>query len=143
MAINFKDKRSKGLFATIAQAGHYVELRDGEWVTDDESEVQIIIDNYDESQAPLESLNPIQFQWMLAFTGLEDVWELVKQYLKEHDRATYAYVRAQEVQVQYRFEVTMSQISQLAPVISSVAADYDVSEPAIRAAWILALDVDL
>lgn len=60
------------------------------------------------------SLTPPQFEWLLAFTGLEEVWQAMLSATRDTDRATYAMLSAQLRQPRFRLGVTLGMIAQLA-----------------------------
>lgn len=80
-----------------------------------------------------------QFEWLLTFTGLDDVWDALRSALKETDRAKCATLDLQRNQTNFRLSVTLQFISDLSSVISQVAPDTDLRETTIRAAWKQAL----
>jgi len=79
-----------------------------------------------------------QFAWMLAYTGLGDVWDKVELQLKD-DRAQYAAVKSARSAGRFKIGATLEAVKMLKPVAQAVAPDTDLSEGAIRAAWKLAL----
>jgi hypothetical protein len=58
MAIQYLEK-GIGLHAAIVAAGHWLEQRDGAWVSDDDAAVQSIIDGYTIDQARQDACNRI------------------------------------------------------------------------------------
>lgn len=92
-----------------------------------------------EAQASTADLTKPQFEWLLAYTGLDDVWDALEVSLKVIDRPTYATLKLQRNQTNFRLPVTLKFISDLSDQIALVAPDTDLSEPTIRAAWAQAL----
>lgn len=88
-----------------------------------------------EAQASTADLTKPQFEWLLAFTSLDEVWDALEDSLKVTDRPTYATVKLQRNQTNFRLPVTLKFISDLSDQIALVAPDADLSEPTIRAAW--------
>lgn len=83
-------------------------------------------------------LTPVQFEWLLAFTGLDEVWQTLEAALKDQDRAEYASLRAQRLQARFFLSVTLEMVAKLRQIAAQVAPGVDLSEAAIRAAWELA-----
>lgn len=134
MALNYSDK-GIGLIEAIEQSGYSIMRLDGVWVSSDDAAVQAIIDAYVE---PVPDLRPPQFAFLLALTGLDDVWEALEATLKSHDRAMYAQLYAQKWQSRFVFDVTMGMIGSFAPLVAQIAPQIDLSEEAIKAAWMTA-----
>jgi len=88
------------------------------------------------------ALTPVQFKWLLAFTGLEQVWDAMLEATKG-DPGTYAMLKAQLEQPTFRLGKTLDIIAQLSTQIANVAPGVDVSEPTIRAAWAQAEQVNI
>lgn len=88
-----------------------------------------------------DDLTKPQFEWLLAYTGLDDVRDALELSLKGIDRATYATLKLQRNQTNFRLPVTLKFILDLSDQIALVAPDTDLSEPTIRAAWAQALAV--
>lgn len=92
-----------------------------------------------EEAARTADLTKPQFEWLLAYTGLDDVWDALEISLKSIDRATYATLKLQRNQTNFRLPVTLKFISDLSDQIALIAPDTDLSDPTIRAAWAQAL----
>lgn len=131
MAINHTEK-GPGLILAVERAGHWLICVDGVWQSSDDDAVQAIIDSYVE---PVPDLTPAQFAFLLALTGLDDVWANLETTLKASDRAQYAMLYAQKFQKRFVFDVTMAMVSRFA---AFVPPETDLSEPTIRAAWMQA-----
>jgi hypothetical protein len=89
---------------------------------------------------PFPDFRPLDFEWLLAFSGLGDVWDMIEAQLKETDRARYADVRAQRRAEVYRLEATLQIVAGLRDFAASVAPEVDLSEAAIKAAWTATLE---
>ena len=89
------------------------------------------------------ALTPVQFKWLLAYTGLESAWDAMLNATKGNDQATYAMLSAQLEQPSFRLGKTLGLVAQLSDQIAAVAPDIDVSEATIRAAWAQAEQVNI
>ena len=76
-----------------------------------------------------------EFTYLLAYTGLDDVWAAIEAAAKKGNRALYATLRSQAVQQNFRLSVTLDFIAQVAEIAAQVVPDVDLSEDAIRTAW--------
>jgi hypothetical protein len=83
-------------------------------------------------------LTPKRFEWLLAFTGLGDVWNALESDLKGKDRAAYAVVKSERKSAYFALANTLALVAQFRPVARKVAPGADLSDDAIKAAWILA-----
>ncbi len=85
-------------------------------------------------------LTPRQFEWLLAMTGLEDVWAAVEQGAKATDRRLYAGLRAQRSSGAFLLNTTLTFKNEpaVAAVAASVAPEVDLSDEAITEAWMQA-----
>lgn len=83
-------------------------------------------------------LSPAQFEWLLAFTGLGDVWDKIEAAIKDTDRATYAAMRMQRRRSVYKLDVTLQEVAKMRPVVAQIAPDVHLSDAEIKAAWDLA-----
>jgi hypothetical protein len=88
-------------------------------------------------------LSPRRFTHLLALTGLEDVWDALAAELKDTDRAAYAQIKAQRSALSFSQEKTLSLIAMFADTAKRVAPDADLSDDAIKAAWIASEQVNL
>lgn len=93
---------------------------------------------WQEPPKPAPVLNPARFEWMLAYTGLGDVWDALEAALRDTDRATFAVLRAQRVKTQFHLETTLGFVAQHRTTAKAAFPDVDLSETAIRDAWALA-----
>lgn len=83
-------------------------------------------------------LSPAQFQWLLAFTGLDDVTDTVLAVTKgQPDKTQYANLKLNLARNSFIFETTMALVAEMA---FAIPAGVDVSEAAIGTAWLLAKD---
>lgn len=80
-------------------------------------------------------LTPARFAWLLAFTGLDDVWEALETALKAADRAAFATLKAQRAKSEFHLPVTLALVEQFRKLAEAAAPGADLSETAIRAAW--------
>lgn len=87
---------------------------------------------------PPADLSRAQFEWLLAFTGLGDVWDALQSTLKDTDRATYAAIKMERQRTLYRLSVTLAEVAKMRPLAAQIAPDVDLSDAAILAAWELA-----
>jgi hypothetical protein len=88
-------------------------------------------------------LSAARFEWLLAYTGLDDVWAALEGAVKAQDRAAYASIRAQRAKRQFHLDKTLAMVAQFRPVAAQIAPDADLSDNAIRAAWKLAEGAEL
>jgi hypothetical protein len=79
-----------------------------------------------------------RFAYLLAFTGLGDVWAALENELKETSRESYAQIVAQRSATSFSQEKTLSLVAMFRQTAHQVAPDADLSEAAIKAAWIKA-----
>lgn len=110
---------------TLPPASHYRWIQ-GEWV---EGELPA---------APTPVLDAPRFEYLLARTGLEDVWDALFAALRETDREAYATLKAQRAKGQFHLDVTLTLVGQYRDAAQQTAPDADLSEGAIRAAWDMA-----
>lgn len=89
------------------------------------------------------ALSPARFSFLLAITGLEDVWTSLETHVKATDLSTYAMLRAHKNAASFRLSKTLAILKQLKPMTDRIAPDTDLSEKAIRAAWTQAENVPL
>jgi len=80
-----------------------------------------------------------RFEWLLAFTGLGDVWDALETQLKDSDREAYADVKSQRRAVIYRFDETIRLVAVFRNIAKQLAPDVDLSDEAIQAAWVQAV----
>ncbi len=83
-------------------------------------------------------LSPARFAWMLAFTGLDDVWEALEVLLKETDRASFATLKAQRAKSEFHLPATLKMVKSFRAIAEAAAPNADLDEASIRAAWALA-----
>jgi hypothetical protein len=88
-------------------------------------------------------LTPRRFEWLLAFTGLGDVWDALAAELKSTDRAMFAQLKAQRSALSFSQDKTLRLIAMFAETAQRVAPDADLSDKAIKDAWKLAERVQL
>ena len=80
-------------------------------------------------------LTPAQFMWLLAYTGLDDVWEALEKHLKGTDRAAYADLKSNTSKASYHLEVVLAAIENLRPFVDVAAPGVDLSEKTVRTMW--------
>ena len=87
-------------------------------------------------------LSPRRFEWLLAFTGLDDVWDAVQARAKaEGDRRRYAGFKAERMSGRFDFSAIRAFAGD--PAVQAAAAErphIDLSDAALRRAWDLAAD---
>jgi hypothetical protein len=83
-------------------------------------------------------LSPRRFAYLLAYTGLGDVWDAIQADLKTRDRAQFAQLAAQRSALSFSQVKTLAFVAMFRPVAEQVAPDVDLSDDAIKAAWIMA-----
>lgn len=86
----------------------------------------------------LPDLDAEAFAWLLAFTGLDDVWDAVEAEARAHgDRARYADLKARRAGGSFGFATLQAFAADPAVRATSprVAPNADLSEAALRAAW--------
>ena len=88
-------------------------------------------------------LSPVRFAYLLAFTGLDDVWDALETSLKETDRAAFAVLRAQRAKSQFHLDTTLALVAQHREAAAAAFPGADLSERAIREAWELAAEAQL
>lgn len=88
--------------------------------------------------APAPSLSPARFEWLLAYTGLGDVWDALEAELRLVDRAAFASIRAQRRKSVYDLDATLAAVATWTEAAARHAGGVDLSEANIRAAWALA-----
>jgi hypothetical protein len=88
-------------------------------------------------------LSPRRFEYLLAYTGLDDVWNALEAELKDTNRAAYAQIKAQRSAMSFSQEKTLGLIAVFADTAKRVAPNADLSDDAIKAAWIVAEQVQM
>lgn len=87
-------------------------------------------------EAPAPILTKPQFEWLLAVSGLDEVWEAVEtEQKKQTDRSTYATLRMNRNRGSFELDITLGFIDELAPVIAAVAPGVDLSTETVTALW--------
>lgn len=87
---------------------------------------------------PDDPLTRVQFEAMLAITGLEDVWSAVEAWAKLNNLPLYARLRGQRVNQTFRLEVTLDFVAEIRSLAAFLGIETDLSDEAIRTAWALA-----
>jgi hypothetical protein len=83
-------------------------------------------------------LTPRRFEYLLAYTGLDDVWDALQAELKATDRARFAQIKAQRSSLAFSQAKTLGLVAMFADTAKRVAPNADLSDDAIKAAWIVA-----
>lgn len=99
------------------------------------AEIEVPIELQDDEPA---ELSRRQFEWLLAYTGLDDVWDAVEAAAKVNDVELYAFLRAQRVSSRFLLGVTLKFVAHVRDLAASVAPGADLSDETITAAWDLA-----
>ena len=113
--------------------------------------LELIAGNFHEYVAPVDKpvvyapsdLSPRRFKYLLALTGLDDVWDALQAELKDTDRAAYAQVKAHRSASTFSQTKTLDLVAMFKDTATRVAPDADLSDEAIKTAWIVAEEVAL
>tara|TARA_R110002153_G_scaffold197308_1_gene350781 strand:- start:239 stop:703 length:465 start_codon:yes stop_codon:yes gene_type:complete len=89
------------------------------------------------------NLTPARFEYLLANTGLDDVWAALEAELKDTDRALFAQIKAQRSSLSFSQAKTLDLVARFKDTAERVAPDADLSEDAIKAAWVVAEQAEL
>ena len=84
-------------------------------------------------------LNPAQFQWLLAVSGLDDVLDTVLAATKAADLTAYANLKKNLNRKTFLFDVTMALVGEM-ETAGAIPAGADVSAATIGALWMQAKD---
>lgn len=93
-----------------------------------------------EPDLPAPVLDAPRFEYLLAFTGLEDVWEALFAALRESNRAAYASLKAQRAKGVFHLDVTLALVETYRGQAEQAAPDADLSAETITAAWVQAAE---
>lgn len=98
---------------------------------------QAEIDAFEASRVPLPPpipiLTPVQFEYMLAVSGLDEVWDQVEATLKAAGMMEeYAKLRAQKKKTAFHFDVVLAFVDQFS---AQIPDGVDVSEETLRTRW--------
>jgi hypothetical protein len=88
-------------------------------------------------------LSPRRFEYLLALTGLDDVWAALEAELKATNRSLFAQIAAQRSALSFSQSKTLGLMAMFADTAKRVAPDADLSSAAIKTAWKLAEEVTL
>lgn len=80
-------------------------------------------------------LTRVEFEFLLASTGFEDVWSSMEAALKPVDPGLYATIRSQREMPRFRLSKTLEFVAQVRPLAAQVLPGVDLSDAAVRAAW--------
>lgn len=86
-------------------------------------------------------LTPAQFEWLLAYTGFDAIWDAAEAATKGKDQLTFATLRMERKRPRYRLSALLGLLESLAPLLAQIAPETDLSEAVIRAAWAAATEV--
>ena len=89
------------------------------------------------------NLTPRRFEYLLAITGLDDVWTALENELKQTDRAQFAQIKAQRSALSFSQAKTLRLVVMFLETAQRVAPNADLSGDAIKAAWVEAENVIL
>lgn len=84
---------------------------------------------------PDPTLDRRQFNWLLAKTGLDAVWDEVEKFAATYDRELYADLRFEAANREFHLDVTLAFIAEIEPLISSLVPDADLSPETIVGFW--------
>jgi hypothetical protein len=90
--------------------------------------------------ADTRDLSPSEFEWLLALTGLEDIWTGLEQNFKPSDRAQYAFLRGTRKKTIFNLDTTLTLVAQFRPSAAAINPSVHLSDVAIKAAWELAIN---
>ena len=107
------------------------------WFVDEAGSGGMAIKIADAPIAPAEPpvLDAPRFEYMLAYTGLDDVWDALFAALRESDRAAYASLKAQRAKGVFHLDVTLALVETYRSQAEQAAPDADLSAETITAAW--------
>jgi hypothetical protein len=83
-------------------------------------------------------LSPRRFEYLLAYTGLDDIWAALEAELKDTDRAAFAQIKAQRSALSFSQAKTLGLVALFKDTAKRVSPEADLSDNAIKAAWIVA-----
>lgn len=90
---------------------------------------------------PPPDLSPAKFEFMLALSGFDDVWEALQSAAKaQGDMFTYATLKAERARPVFRLDVTIKLVASLADQAAAVAPNVDLNAEVITAAWMQAAE---
>ncbi|NIZ63279.1 hypothetical protein DL239_20130 [Sedimentitalea sp. CY04] len=90
-------------------------------------------------------LSPSEFEWLLGYTELDDIWDAMIASLKgstdEADKRTRAALKAHRRKSLFRFATTLQLVSDFRPMAATINPNIDLSDAVIEAAWAKATEV--
>lgn len=92
------------------------------------------IPTLDLSNVTLPDLTPTQFIYLLAVTGLEDIWDELEVSAKATNRKLYATLKASRNSATYRFQETLDMIQVFSPYLPETAPS--LSREVLEPLWI-------
>ena len=102
-------------------------------MSSDDAAVQALLDTWIE---PVPDLTPPQFEYLLALTGLDEVWTALEDSVKKKDCALLAELRGQRRKSRFVFDVTLQFVSQFLADAVAATPGVDLSEETIKALWL-------
>ena len=88
-------------------------------------------------------LLPEQFEWLLAYTRLDAVWEALEDAARDINLEAYAMLKEQRAKKKFHLSRTLALISQFEEQAKLLVPNADLSEEAITIAWNKALVADI
>lgn len=85
-------------------------------------------------------LTPSEFEFLLSYTGLEDIWSALEQSFKQNERAQYAFLRGTRKKRSFNLEAALALVAQFRPAAATIDPNVDLSDEAITAAWAVAIN---
>ena len=89
------------------------------------------------------TLSPSRFEWLLALTGLDEVWAALEGAARGSDRATYATLKAMRRSQSFHLSTTLEMVGTFRDQANALMPETDLSETTIRAAWDQAANVKI
>jgi dihydroorotate dehydrogenase len=80
-------------------------------------------------------LTPKRFEYLLALTGLDDIWDALEDATKGVDAVQYATLKAERKSNTFRQAETLAMVAKFRPMAAKLSPDVDLSDEAIKAAW--------
>lgn len=137
--LDFKNKLSSDLLNKINSEGQFIYTLDEEWIMSDEAAIQLIIDDYIK---PMPDLLPVQFNFLLAKYGFDDVIDSLLITLKNEDIDKYAmyksYLNAARF---YEFDKALIMFNEILDKFAAIDPALALSESQLRAMWLEANQV--
>lgn len=107
------------------------------------AEARWVDDAWVEPDPPAPVLDAPRFEYLLAFTGLDDVWDALFSALRVSDRAAYAALKAQRAKGAFHLDVTLALVETYRTQAELAAPEADLSAETIKSAWMQAAGVEI